>query len=138
MPATAPYCAQRSSFSGDDAAATTLPPMSVASSTDASPTPPAAPSTSTVSPGWSSAIDRKSTRLNSSHEWISYAVFYLKKKQIAAIVDVEPLVMALLGRRREDSKTFANAAHHRHARLLRFKHSCLRRQARLRYQASFS
>src|SRR5207247_8787619 len=25
-------------------------------------------------------IDRKSTRLNSSHEWISYAVFCLKKK----------------------------------------------------------
>src|SRR5438105_6011240 len=28
----------------------------------------------------SSYIDRKSTRLNSSHEWISYAVFCLKKK----------------------------------------------------------
>src|SRR5438105_6022456 len=27
-----------------------------------------------------SAVDRKSTRLNSSHEWISYAVFCLKKK----------------------------------------------------------
>src|SRR5438105_10801903 len=27
-------------------------------------------------------IDRKSTRLNSSHEWISYAVFCLKKKNI--------------------------------------------------------
>src|SRR5207247_5710538 len=27
-----------------------------------------------------SLIDRKSTRLNSSHEWISYAVFCLKKK----------------------------------------------------------
>src|SRR5438105_5383217 len=27
-----------------------------------------------------SAGDRKSTRLNSSHEWISYAVFCLKKK----------------------------------------------------------
>src|SRR5438105_11345788 len=26
------------------------------------------------------ARDRKSTRLNSSHEWISYAVFCLKKK----------------------------------------------------------
>src|SRR5207247_1791906 len=25
--------------------------------------------------------DRKSTRLNSSHEWISYAVFFLKKKK---------------------------------------------------------
>src|SRR6266849_5775971 len=28
-----------------------------------------------------SAGDRKSTRLNSSHEWISYAVFCLKKKK---------------------------------------------------------
>src|SRR5207247_11463019 len=27
-----------------------------------------------------STADRKSTRLNSSHEWISYAVFCLKKK----------------------------------------------------------
>src|SRR5438105_6252188 len=26
--------------------------------------------------------DRKSTRLNSSHEWISYAVFCLKKKMV--------------------------------------------------------
>src|SRR5207247_3482289 len=31
-----------------------------------------------VSPG--AFVDRKSTRLNSSHEWISYAVFGLKKK----------------------------------------------------------
>src|SRR5438105_8569785 len=30
--------------------------------------------------GISKVIDRKSTRLNSSHEWISYAVFCLKKK----------------------------------------------------------
>src|SRR5207247_11415120 len=30
-------------------------------------------------------IDRKSTRLNSSHEWISYAVFCLKKKKINII-----------------------------------------------------
>src|SRR5207247_11320494 len=36
---------------------------------------------------WASAVrdsvrrDRKSTRLNSSHEWISYAVFCLKKKE---------------------------------------------------------
>src|SRR5207247_10290688 len=27
--------------------------------------------------------DRKSTRLNSSHEWISYAVFCLKKKTLS-------------------------------------------------------
>src|SRR5438105_10544675 len=30
--------------------------------------------------------DRKSTRLNSSHEWISYAVFCLKKKKIRSSV----------------------------------------------------
>src|SRR2546430_3759484 len=30
-------------------------------------------------------IDRKSTRLNSSHSQISYAVFCLKKKKVAAI-----------------------------------------------------
>src|SRR5438105_6573780 len=29
----------------------------------------------------SDSLDRKSTRLNSSHEWISYAVFCLKKKK---------------------------------------------------------
>src|SRR6266536_4908043 len=29
---------------------------------------------------WRVVGDRKSTRLNSSHEWISYAVFCLKKK----------------------------------------------------------
>src|SRR5438105_13227669 len=31
--------------------------------------------------------DRKSTRLNSSHEWISYAVFCLKKKKTAPLCD---------------------------------------------------
>src|SRR5207247_11138611 len=30
---------------------------------------------------WRADEDRKSTRLNSSHEWISYAVFCLKKKK---------------------------------------------------------
>src|SRR5438105_7084173 len=30
--------------------------------------------------------DRKSTRLNSSHEWISYAVFCLKKKKLNNIM----------------------------------------------------
>src|SRR5438105_6293937 len=32
------------------------------------------------------ARDRKSTRLNSSHEWISYAVFCLKKKKHSKII----------------------------------------------------
>src|SRR5438105_11933344 len=31
--------------------------------------------------------DRKSTRLNSSHEWISYAVFCLKKKRNLVVSD---------------------------------------------------
>src|SRR5438105_7282415 len=31
--------------------------------------------------GGGGSRDRKSTRLNSSHEWISYAVFCLKKKK---------------------------------------------------------
>src|SRR5438105_9791119 len=34
------------------------------------------------------ARDRKSTRLNSSHEWSSYAVFCLKKKNIYALTSV--------------------------------------------------
>src|SRR5207247_4287277 len=33
-----------------------------------------------ITAGLPAVIDRKSTRLNSSHEWISYAVFCLKKK----------------------------------------------------------
>src|SRR5207247_6719598 len=32
-------------------------------------------------PAFAGCLDRKSTRLNSSHEWISYAVFCLKKKK---------------------------------------------------------
>src|SRR5256886_4319124 len=45
-------------------------------------------------PAWASPIacctgDRKSTRLNSSHSQISYAVFCLKKKKI--IREVQPL-----------------------------------------------
>src|SRR5258708_28874828 len=33
---------------------------------------------------WDREVDRKSTRLNSSHQIISYAVFCLKKKKIMA------------------------------------------------------
>src|SRR5438105_11329705 len=40
--------------------------------------------------------DRKSTRLNSSHEWISYAVFCLKKKKILTDA-APPLDPCLLG-----------------------------------------
>src|SRR2546429_3357724 len=35
-----------------------------------------------------SRIDRKSTRLNSSHGYISYAVFCLKKKKIYALIRI--------------------------------------------------
>src|SRR5207247_4844484 len=49
--------------------------------------------------------DRKSTRLNSSHEWISYAVFCLKKKKrikrrtdnTAAMLKRSSRTLALLG-----------------------------------------
>src|SRR3989449_5054508 len=40
------------------------------------------------SPGWSP--DRKSTRLNSSHGYISYAVFCLKKKKNPLVHIAEP------------------------------------------------
>src|SRR2546422_6863974 len=42
--------------------------------------------------------DRKSTRLNSSHGYISYAVFCLKKKKEDALRTAPPLASAL-GRR---------------------------------------
>src|SRR5438105_1115614 len=35
--------------------------------------------------------DRKSTRLNSSHEWISYAVFCLKKKKKKRCTERKPI-----------------------------------------------
>src|SRR5256885_3731857 len=37
-------------------------------------------------------LDRKSTRLNSSHLVISYAVFCLKKKKIESIITCFPLI----------------------------------------------
>src|SRR2546422_6905952 len=39
-------------------------------------------------PGFSSSTDRKSTRLNSSHGYISYAVFCLKKKKKFSLENV--------------------------------------------------
>src|SRR2546422_7542521 len=39
------------------------------------------PNASYITPATFSATDRKSTRLNSSHGYISYAVFCLKKKK---------------------------------------------------------
>src|SRR5437762_10058572 len=48
-----------------------------------------------------SVVDRKSTRLNSSHRCISYAVFCLKKKILPSIHDViQDLVAADVDRNR--------------------------------------
>src|SRR5438105_10725505 len=44
--------------------------------------------------------DRKSTRLNSSHEWISYAVFCLKKKVKISTVDTIASLRRTAERRR--------------------------------------
>src|SRR5437773_5217036 len=41
-----------------------------------------------ISPDLSTQEDRKSTRLNSSHITISYAVFCLKKKKIALLTPI--------------------------------------------------
>src|SRR5277367_3164612 len=50
---------------------------------------------STDGPLYSRPIDRKSTRLNSSHITISYAVFCLKKKneKVAAVIDENVLLI---------------------------------------------
>src|SRR5258708_15161107 len=40
------------------------------------------------------ALDRNSTRLNSSHQIISYAVFFLKKKQIGTDSSLSSLTTA--------------------------------------------
>src|SRR5256884_1077594 len=47
--------------------------------------------TSSMTPTMAARRDRKSTRLNSSHGYISYAVFCLKKKK-SLVVDVHGLV----------------------------------------------
>src|SRR5438105_5138790 len=39
--------------------------------------------------GVESFLDRKITRLNSSHEWISYAVFCLKKKRVTGVMLID-------------------------------------------------
>src|SRR5256885_3591601 len=67
-----------------------------------------------ASSGIGAALDRKSTRLNSSHLVISYAVFCLKKKKKSAIRVVQTLAR-LLGRssprRRADSARHDHPAH---------------------------
>src|SRR5438105_5219407 len=47
--------------------------------------------------------DRKSTRLNSSHEWISYAVFCLKKKKKKTHIDTQQTDPALLQHKQRTS-----------------------------------
>src|SRR5438105_7393203 len=41
--------------------------------------------------------DRKSTRLNSSHEWISYAVFCLKKKTNKGFMTIDGVECTIIG-----------------------------------------
>src|SRR2546422_7940034 len=48
-------------------------------------------------------VDRKSTRLNSSHGYISYAVFCLKKKKIRALWDSPAQSKSASSRRRYTS-----------------------------------
>src|SRR3989442_3172680 len=48
-----------------------------------------------VNPGWEN-LDRKSTRLNSSHVRISYAVFCLKKKKESMIAHRVLIMEAML------------------------------------------
>src|SRR5438105_6106432 len=59
------------------------------------------------SPGGSR--DRKSTRLNSSHEWISYAVFCLKKKKNKPEQRMQatiPLALSATSRKRRRGKRY--------------------------------
>src|SRR5207247_9209944 len=54
--------------------------------------------------GRRSCKDRKSTRLNSSHEWISYAVFCLKKKSVPDVAARCPPVKDRMSMIRSGSK----------------------------------
>src|SRR2546429_2977245 len=54
----------------------------------------ARPSKAKRLPAWRG--DRKSTRLNSSHGYISYAVFCLKKKKVTSLAN-QQCVMAIAG-----------------------------------------
>src|SRR5688500_20292278 len=65
---------------GHDAAVRTAPAANFCRSAPSSRSRPIAAASAAESPG--GTIDRKSTRLNSSHLVISYAVFCLKKKKI--------------------------------------------------------
>src|SRR2546430_10050326 len=55
--------------------------------------------------------DRKSTRLNSSHSQISYAVFCLKKKKKAGVHQRVDLIVAEQDARRESARDY-HGSHH--------------------------
>src|SRR5438105_9912903 len=68
-----------------------------ASTTAGSSQPAYSKSKKTRRPSGRRSADRKSTRLNSSHEWTSYAVFCLKKKKKVHRAVAEEQTTALLG-----------------------------------------
>src|SRR2546429_6784599 len=59
--------------------------------------------------------DRKSTRLNSSHGYISYAVFCLKKKQIRRNLATHPRLRGLLLKLRSVRLHHSPMCHHAYA-----------------------
>src|SRR2546428_10071901 len=68
---------------------------------------PETPGVSRKHPGWQS--DRKSTRLNSSHDQISYAVFCLKKKKKKKKTDTQNKIITAAKTSRKKSTC---AVHH--------------------------
>src|SRR2546422_7702565 len=57
---------------------------------------------------WAVVLDRKSTRLNSSHGYISYAVFCLKKKK-----NTQRIIMMILWKRGRQYRASSQALHTR-------------------------
>src|SRR2546428_5154784 len=53
-----------------------------------------APGRNVEQPEYRRGGDRKSTRLNSSHDQISYAVFCLKKKKNNRVIELDPATLA--------------------------------------------
>src|SRR2546421_82972 len=85
--------------------------------------------------GRTSRTDRKSTRLNSSHDQISYAVFCLKKKNREEAEALLPQISVVLRKIQEGRKSFlqteeeldalrlqaAGSGHHLHERILKLQ-----------------
>src|SRR5687768_17825075 len=65
------------------------------------------------------ALDRKSTRLNSSHGYISYAVFCLKKKNPRHRAVGPRAARGLPGRRRRDARALRRPLRRRRVRARR-------------------